>query len=110
MAESAWTMHLLLRVDDRLAEHKLLYFALKDGDCVELGDNLLVLTQGGKTVELRADQIAKLTLGGGVVSIWEVGAKEGWFVNKGIHQFIYADLANARFFVAALERLLGLRF
>jgi hypothetical protein len=51
-----------------------------------------------------------MTVGDGVISVWETGAKAGWFVNKGIHQFMYADLGNARFFLFALDRLLGIRF
>ena len=69
-----------------------------------------MLTQGGKTIELRSDQIEKMTIGDGVISVWEVGGKEGWFVNTGIHQIMYAELGNARFFMFALEKLLGIRF
>jgi hypothetical protein len=110
MAENAWTMHLFRDIDRILADNELLFFGLKGGDYVELGQGLFILAQSGKTIELRADQIEKMTVGGGVISVWEVGAKEGWFVNKGIHQFMYADLGNARFFLFALERLLGIRF
>ena len=62
---------------------------------------------GGADQSIPAEQIEKMTIGDGVISVWEVGGKEGWFVNAGIHQFLYADLGNARFFMFALEKLLG---
>jgi len=110
MAENAWTMHLLRDVDRILSNNERLFFALKGGDFVEMGQGIFVLMQGGKTIAFRADQIEKMTIGNGVVTIWEVGAQTGWFVNKGVHQFMYHDLGNARFFLIAAEKLLGIRF
>lgn len=110
MAETAWTMFLFRDIDRILTSEELLFFGLKGGDHVQLGSGLLILVQGGKTIELRSDQIEKMLVANGVISVWEVGAKEGWFVNSGIHQFMYHDLGNARFFMFALEKLLGIRF
>lgn len=110
MAENAWTMHLLRDMERVESSNKRLFFGLKGGDYVELGQGVFVLMQLGKTTTLRAEQIEKMTIGNGVVSIWEVGAQAGWFVNKGVHQFMYQDLGNARFFLIAAEKLLGIRF
>src|SRR5260370_40890174 len=109
MAEHAWTMHLMRDLDRVLAGDDLLYFSLKGGDFLQLGPGLLVLDQAGRRIELRADQIDKMTLGNGIVTIWEVGAKKGWFASEGVHQFMYHDLGNARFFTLALQKLLGIR-
>jgi hypothetical protein len=109
-AEDAWTRYLYRDMDRIIETDGSVYFGLRGNDFVKLGDGLLVLAQGGKKIKLRANQIEKMNIGNGVISIWEVGAKEGWFVNSGIHQFMYADLGNARFFLFALEKLLGIRF
>jgi hypothetical protein len=110
MAETAWTMHLFRDIEDVIKNDGSLYFGLRGGDFIELADGLFILSQGGTKTRLHADQIDKMTIGNGVISIWEVGAQEGWFINKGIHQFMYADLGNARFFLYALEKLVGIRF
>jgi hypothetical protein len=109
-AENAWTLHLFRAIERILTGNELLFFGLKGGDYLQLGQGLFILVQGGKSVELRSEQIEKMTIGDGVISVWQTGAKAGWFVNKGIHQFMYADLGNARFFLFALEKLLGIRF
>lgn len=109
-AESAWSLYLFRNIDHVSTSEKLLFFGLTAGNYIQLGQGLFILTQGGKTVELRSEQIEKMTIGDGVISVWEVGGKEGWFVNSGIHQFLYAELGNARFFMFALEKLLGIRF
>ncbi len=107
MAEHAWTTHLLRDIDRILADDEVLYFPLKEGDFVRLGEGLLILEQAGRRIELRADQIEKITMGDGVISVWEAGARKGWFVSEGVYQFMYHDLGNARFFTMALEKLLG---
>jgi hypothetical protein len=109
-AEDAWTRYLYRDLDRAIEADGSVYFGLRGGDFVKLGEGLLILAKGGKKIKLHADQIEKMNIGNGVVSIWEIGAKEGWFVNAGIHQFQYADLGNARFFLFALEKLVGIRF
>jgi hypothetical protein len=110
MAENAWTMFLFRDIERILEEDKLLFFGLKGGDYIELGEGLFILHQGGKKIKLKGNKIDKMTIGNGIIQVWEVGAQEGWFTNSGIHQFMYADLGNARFFMFALEKLLGIRF
>lgn len=74
-----------------------------------MGEGFLVLDQGSGPVHLDADQIERIAIENGVVSIWEVGGKKGWFSTTGVHSFAYGDLGNARFFLFALEKLLGIR-
>jgi hypothetical protein len=109
-AENAWTLHLFRGIDRIRDGAELLYFGLRGGDYLQIGQGLFVLAQAGKVIELTTDQIEKMTIGDGVISVWEKGAKTGWFVNKGVYQFMYADLGNARFFLFALDALLGIRF
>lgn len=109
-AESAWSRFLARDLERMASANGLIFFGLQGGDFVQLGPGRLILAQASKKIELRSDQIEKMTIGDGVISIWETGAKSGWFVNKGIHQFLYADLGNAKFFLLALDKLLGIRF
>jgi hypothetical protein len=110
MTETAWTMYLFRDIDRIMTGDELLFFGLNGNDYVQLGSGLLILVQGGKTIELHSHEIEKMNVGNGVISVWEIGAKEGWFVNSGIHQFMYHDLGNARFFMFAVKKLLGIRF
>jgi hypothetical protein len=110
MAEDAWTNYLFRDIKRALEADGTIFFGLRGGDFIQLGEGLLILAQAGKKIKLHADDIEKMNIGNGVISIWEVGAKEGWFTNSGIHQFMYADLGNARFFLYALEKLVGIRF
>lgn len=109
-AENAWTLHLFNDIERIQSGRDLLFFGLKGSDYIQLGPGLFILAQGSNKVELRSEQIEKMTIGDGVISVWQTGAKAGWFVNKGIQQFMYADLGNARFFLFALDKLLGIRF
>ncbi|MSQ93510.1 MAG: hypothetical protein EXR98_03015 [Gemmataceae bacterium] len=109
MAEHAWILHLMADIDRILADDELLHFQLKEGDFVRLGPDQLILGQAGRIIELHADQIEKITMGDGVITVWEVGAKKGWFASDGVHQFMYHDLGNARFFAMALEKLVKFR-
>lgn len=110
VAETAWTMHLARDLEHYARDDEPLFFGLTGGDYVQVGDGYLVLMQGGRTLELNVDQIEKIVIDAGNVAIWERGAQAGWFVNQGIHQFPYGNLGNARFFMIACEKLLGIRF
>ena len=109
MAEHAWTRHLLRDLDEIIADRELLYFPLLFGDFIQVGKGRLILARGGGTVELPAVRIAKVAAGENAITIWEVGAKPNVLVGDGIHLIGRHDLANAEFFLSALEKLLGVR-
>jgi hypothetical protein len=108
-AENAWTAYLYRKFERALAEGELLSFNLKRRDRIEVEPELIRILQGGRTTELCRADIASMTIDDGIVYVFEHGAKEGWLANKGIHQFPYRDLDNARFFLFALENFLGIR-
>lgn len=108
-AEIAWTQYLFRNIDQVLSAGGKFLFGLKGSSYVELGEGFLVLDQGSGPMRLDADQIDRVAIENGVVSIWEVGGKKGWFSSTGVHSFAYGDLGNARFFLIALEKLLGIR-
>jgi hypothetical protein len=109
-AEAAWSQYLLKNIDRLTDEDNLVFFALTRGNYVQLGEGVFILKQGNNTIELEADDIEQITVDNGIISIREVGGKQGWFANKGVHQFAYQDLGNAQFFSFAMDKMLGIRF
>ncbi|MFO0969036.1 MAG: hypothetical protein U0793_26075 [Gemmataceae bacterium] len=109
-AEAAWSGYLAENIDQLLVDQSgLLYFSIGKKDWIRLGNGLVRLSKGGTVVELEADQIHTIGINQGVVSITEVGGKQGWFSSKGVHSFAYKDLGNARFFLFALHKLVGFK-
>jgi hypothetical protein len=109
MAERAWTEHLARDIEEVIEDDELLYFQLQYGDYVQVGNGRLLLMRGGQPIELPAGRIAKVAAGENVITIWEVGAPLHAHVGPGIHMIGRHDLANAEFFLVALEKLLGVR-
>ena len=68
------------------------------------------VTHRSRHAQLDVQDIDKIQIDAGVLSIWETGAKKGWFSSSGITSVKYADLGNARFFLIACDKLLGIRF
>ncbi len=108
-AETAWTLYLFGNMDSLLGRDDELVFGLKGNDYVELRQDEIAIVKGGKTTTLETEDIQQMRIEAGMVSIWQHGAKKGWFTDTGIISFSYAELGNARFFVYALEKLLGIR-
>lgn len=108
-AEIAWSNYLLDHMDDLANKKGAFFFALKGNDGVEVGEGYIKLHQKRDTVHLDADDIAEVQINQGMFCIREHGAKEGWFSSTGIHRFPYHDLANAQFFLLALNKLTGVR-
>jgi hypothetical protein len=109
MAERAWTEHLARDLEQISADRELLYFPLQHGDFLQVGKGRLILNQGGQIMELPAARIAKVAAGQNLITIHEVGADPNLHAGPGIHLIGRHDLANVQFFLAALEKLLGVR-
>jgi hypothetical protein len=108
-AEMAWTMYLFRNMDKVMTTKDTLIFGLRGNDFVEIGSGYLILSQRMQEIRFEAEQIAAMPIQNGVVAIHEHGATQGWFSSSGIHSFPYQDLGNARFFLYACEKLLGIR-
>jgi hypothetical protein len=106
-AEAAWTDYLARNIDLIMGRDESFYFGLDGRNFVRVGRDFLEMSMKGNTARLFADDIDYVQIHNGMVSIWERGGKRGWFSSKGIHDFAFASLGNARFFLFAVERILG---
>lgn len=109
-AEAAWSQYLLKNIDRLTDDDDMVFFALTRGNYIQIGKDLFILKLGKDTIELEADDIEQVMVENGIVYIKEVGGKQGWFSNTGVHQFAYQDLGNAQFFSFAMDKMLGIRF
>jgi len=106
-AEGAWSDYLARNINLIMGRDESLYFGLDGKNFVRVGKVFLEISIRGNTARMFADDIDYVQIKDGMVSIWERGGKRGWFSSKGIHDFPFASLGNARFFLFAVERFLG---
>lgn len=109
-AEIAWSIALLDRAQPELEREGSIKFRLTGADWVALGPGFIDLNLKGKTERCTAEEIDGISIDSGVFKVKRKGAKEGWFRSEGVFQFAYGTMANARVFLMALDKLLGLRF
>ncbi|MBX9682072.1 MAG: hypothetical protein K2X38_25210 [Gemmataceae bacterium] len=107
-AEGAWSDYLARNIDLIMGRDESLYFGLDGKNFVRVGRDFLEISMKGNAARLFAEDIDYVQIQDGMVSIWERGGKRGWFSKKGIHDFAFASLGNARFFLFAVERMLGI--
>ena len=65
---------------------------------------------GSKQARCTREEIAAITINAGTFQIKRTDAQIGWFSKSGVFQFNYGQMANARLFLMALDKLLGYRF
>jgi hypothetical protein len=109
-SEVAWSLAVLDRAQAELERDGAIKFRLTGSDWVALGPGFIDLSLKGQTQRCTSEEIDGVSIAGGVFKIKRKGAKEGWFRSEGVFQFAYGNMANARVFLLALDRLLGLRF
>ncbi len=108
-AELAWSLYLLDQVQPQLTSGGSVKFSLRGGDWIRVGPGYLVLSIRGKKIELGGQDIARVRIDQGVVSILEPDAHEGWFSSTGVYKFAYNELANAQFFLFLMDKLIGVK-
>lgn len=106
-AETAWSLHLLDRAQQELELTGALRFGLGGSDWVAVGPGFLILNRKGNQERWESSEIGGINAGDGVLKIKRIDAKEGWFSSKGVFQFSYQQMANARLFLIAIDRLLN---
>lgn len=106
-AERSWTVHLLERAEQQLKSHDRISFPLRDGGRVAVGEGSLWIQVDGESQRLDSKEIASIDILGGTFQVRSTDAHEGWLRRRGIYEFDYGDLANAKLFLITLERLLG---
>ncbi|HWE36350.1 MAG TPA: hypothetical protein VG406_07230 [Isosphaeraceae bacterium] len=108
--EVAWSLAVLDRAQAELERDGAIKFRLTGTDWVALGPGFIDLNLKGQTQRCNAEEVDGVSIAGGVFKVKRKDAKEGWFRSEGVFQFAYGNMANARVFLLALDKLLGLRF
>ena len=107
-AELAWTQHLLDRAEHCLKEEGSIPFEVDSHRLVRIGPGFIEFHFGGEPVRVTKDDIAKVTLSDGTFAFQHKDTK--WFSSAGKYSFQYGQMANARFFLMALDKLMGYRW
>ena len=107
-AEVAWSTHLLARCQADLDRQKFIQFRVNGSDYVRVGHGVMEFHFGKRTERIGRDEVATIQLKGGAFHVTARDVK--WFSRAGKFNFNYAKMANARVFLLAVERLVGLPF
>lgn len=109
-AEIAWANHLLSRAQAELDKTGKLVFKVTGRDWVAVGPGFLELCFGGQPpAKCTKDELEAVTIHRGRFTIKRKDAKVGWFSSTGVFEFPFEDVANARFFLFAVDRIAGLK-
>jgi len=103
-AEIAWSMFLLNRADNELAQTGSLRFNIDARKTVIVGPGFIEFHFGDRTDRCEAADIKSINLNQGTFSIQHRDAK--WYSSKGKFSFPYGAMPNARLFLLVLDRFL----
>ncbi len=109
-AEIWWSNFLLDRALEELNTTGAIRFNIGRNDWVAIGTGFIDLHMDGKDARCAREEIAGVSLNGGIFEIKRTDAKIGWFSKTGVFSFGYGQMANSRLFILALDKLLGFRF
>jgi hypothetical protein len=104
-SEDSWTLFALERAKAELGQNGTVRFNAKDDNALILGNGFLEIYQRGETVRLGADELARVSVDKGVVTIAHKDAKRSLFGSQGFYKFDYYDIANAKLFLGLLNAL-----
>jgi hypothetical protein len=109
-AETAWSRYLLQFVNAELERTGAFKFNLRGKDFIVARPGLLELHLDGQHVNCTVDEIAKVVMHNGFVTVRRKDAKSGFlgFVSAGVFCFNYSELANGRVFMMLLDQLVGI--
>jgi hypothetical protein len=85
-------------------------FNIGRNNWIAIGGGFIDLHMDGKDARCTREEIAGISLNGGIFEIKRTDAKIGWFSKTGVFSFGYGQMANSRLFILALDKLLGFRF
>jgi hypothetical protein len=109
-AELAWSSYLMERAVEELNSNGFIRFNLARQNWVGIGAGFIDLHMDGNEARCNREEIAGISLNGGMFEIRRTDAKIGWFSRTGVFSFGYGQMANSRVFLLALDKLLGFRF
>jgi hypothetical protein len=111
-AENSWSYYLLGKAADELKTRGYLYFGIGTKDWIKLAPEALEISLGGKTDLCKTEDIGSATLVQGMFTLRRKDATSrffGLFGTTGEFSFAYRTLTNAKLFLLAFEKLMGLR-
>lgn len=106
-AENSWTIYMLTVAEYKLQKLGYIPFEIRSGGFIGVGEGHLMIGISGKPQRIAGKGIKSIDIYGGTFQIRTKDSYEGWFRRKGIFEFDYSDLANAKLFLITLEKLLG---
>ena len=109
-AETAWSVHRFDRAKAELEARGCIRFPIAGTDWVEVGPGYFEFHRKGTQERWSAEEIGDASIAGGVFKIKRVDAQEGWFSKKGVYQFPYQQMANARLFLLTFQHFLNYQF
>ncbi|HEY7089287.1 MAG TPA: hypothetical protein VH518_14415, partial [Tepidisphaeraceae bacterium] len=107
-AEIAWSQHILARYMHQLETEGSMAFPVDKKRLVRVGQGFLEFHFGEEPVRVTREEIASVTLGGGMFSFKHKDAK--WYRSAGKYSFQYGRMANGKVFLLALDKLMGYRW
>jgi hypothetical protein len=107
-AEAAWSVHYLERAQKYLDAEGSIPFPVDSARVVRVGPGFMEFHFGGEPVRLTKEDIASVSFGSGTFKFKHQDAK--WYSLSGKYSFQYVNMANARVFLLALEKLMGYRW
>jgi hypothetical protein len=110
--ELAWSVYLLDLAQEELDRNGFVHFNVGGRSWVRVGPGFLDLSIKDQQLRCRVEEIGEIFLGDGTFTVKHKDARKGFlgFGSSGIFSFQYGSMANAKLFLLALDRLLGLRF
>ena len=111
-AEIAWSMHLLDRAQAELEKSGAIQFNLGGSDYIRVGDGFLELCKGREIERLEQSNFGAIDIAQGVFTLRRKDARDGFLGigRSGVWTFPYSTMANAKVFLLALDKLLGIKF
>jgi hypothetical protein len=108
-AEIAWSQYYLELALQQLGREGSIAFVVDQRRVIRVGHGFLEFHHfSDGPVRVTKAEIAKVTLGGGQFMFKHVDAR--WYSSEGKFRFSYANMANARVFMLALDKLMGYRW
>ncbi len=106
-AENTWTAFALQRAMEELNRNGTVKFSLKGKDVIVIGKGFVEIHQKGDVTRLNYEEIDNLIINQGNIELKRKGAKAGilGIGAKGIFNFKYDDLANAKQFFILFNSL-----
>jgi hypothetical protein len=109
-AEVAWSLFLFDRAGRELEQNGAIRFNLGGANWLAIGPGFIDIGRKEGVERWTRAEIAGISAKDGSLKIKRTDAKEGWFSSQGVFSFPYAQMANARLFLIATDRLLGIAF